>query len=106
MLGSVSLRMQMDFADASHRRMACLMQQALELDGITKSFAGRIVLDRLSLSVDAGEYVTLLGPSGSGKSTLLRAVAGFEPLDTGDVRVDGRSMLGRPAHERGIGFVF
>ncbi len=96
----------MDFACSSHRRMAFLMQQALELDGITKSFAGRIVLDRLSLLVNAGEYVTLLGPSGSGKSTLLRAVAGFEPLDAGDVRVGGRSMLGRPAHERGVGFVF
>ncbi len=82
------------------------MHPALELDGITKAFAGDAVLNRLSLSVAAGEYMTLLGPSGSGKSTVLRVIAGFEPLDGGDIRVGGRSMLGRPAHERGIGFVF
>jgi len=79
---------------------------ALELDGITKTFAGRTVLDRLSLSVSAGEYVTMLGPSASGKSTILRVIAGFDSLDDGEIRVDGRSMQGLPAHERGIGFVF
>jgi len=83
-----------------------LMHPALELDGIAKSFAGRTVLDRLSLSVGAGEYMTVLGPSGSGKSTMLRVIAGFDPLDGGDIRVDGQSMRGHAAHERGVGFVF
>jgi len=79
---------------------------ALELQGVVKAFAGRAVLDRLSLSIDAGEYVTLLGASGSGKSTILRLIAGFEPLDAGDIRIGGASVTGRPAHERGVGFVF
>lgn len=83
-----------------------MTRPALELDGITRTFAGRTVLDRLSLSVSAGEYVTMLGPSASGKSTILRVIAGFDSLDDGDIRVDGRSMRGLPAHERGIGFVF
>jgi len=79
---------------------------ALELDGVIKSFADQVVLDRLSLSIKAGEYVTLLGASGSGKSTILRVIAGFEPLDSGEIRLDGVSISGSPAHERGIGFVF
>ncbi len=82
------------------------MQLALELVDIVKAFGARAVLDRLSLRVPAGEYVAILGPSGSGKSTLLRIVAGFEAPDGGGLRVDGRSVLGLPAHERGLGFVF
>jgi len=82
------------------------MTPALELRDITKGFAGRPVLDRLSLSVVPGEYVTMLGPSGSGKSVALRVIAGFETPDAGDVRADGASVLGLAPHRRGIGFVF
>ena len=82
------------------------MHPALELCDVVKSFSGRPVLDRLSLAVAGGEYVTVLGPSGSGKSTMLRAIAGFEPLDAGDVRIGGISALGQPPHSRGVGFVF
>ncbi len=82
------------------------MQPALELIDLVKAFGARTVLDRLSLRVAAGEYVAVLGPSGSGKSTLLRIVAGFEAPDSGGLRIDGRPALGRPAHERGVGFVF
>lgn len=82
------------------------MHPALELHDIAKAYAGRPVLDRLSLAVAGGEYVTVLGPSGSGKSTLLRAIAGFEPLDAGDVRIAGASVAGQPPHGRGVGFVF
>ena len=83
-----------------------MIHPALELDAVTKAFAGSAVLDRLSLAVAPGEYVTVLGSSGSGKSTLLRVIAGFDTLDDGDVRVNGRSICGLPAHERGVGFVF
>ena len=83
-----------------------MIYPALELDAVTKAFAGRPVLDRLSLAVAPGEYVTVLGSSGSGKSTLLRVIAGFDTLDDGDVRVNGRSICGLSAHERGVGFVF
>ena len=82
------------------------MTPALELDGVTKGFAGRPVLDRLSLAVAPGEYVAMLGPSGSGKSVALRVIAGFDEPDAGDVRVAGASVRGRPPHMRGIGFVF
>lgn len=82
------------------------MVPALELRDVTKAFAGRPVLDRLSLSIAPGEYVTMLGPSGSGKSLALRVVAGFDAPDAGDVRADGASVLGLAPHRRGIGFVF
>jgi NitT/TauT family transport system ATP-binding protein len=58
----------------------------------TKRFGdGPLVLDRLSLSVAPGEFVSLIGPSGCGKSTLLRLIAGLTPLTTGTLTVDGRS---------------
>jgi len=58
----------------------------------TKRFGdGPLVLDRLSLSVAPGEFISLIGPSGCGKSTLLRLIAGLTPLTTGTLTVDGRS---------------
>lgn len=78
----------------------------LELRDVAKSFAGRPALRSISLTVDANEYISLLGPSGSGKSTLLRVIAGFEAPDSGEVLLEGRRLTGVPAHERGIGFVF
>ena len=53
-----------------------------------------------------GAVVAVLGPSGSGKSTLLRAIAGLKRLDAGTIELDGRSLTGIPAHERGIGLMF
>lgn len=78
----------------------------LELHDIGKSYAGKPALHGLSLRVERGEYIAMLGPSGSGKSTLLRVMAGFEQPDAGDVLLGGRSVLGAGAHERNIGFVF
>ena len=63
-------------------------------------------LDEVSLSVSAGEFVTLLGPSGCGKTTLLRCISGFEDLDSGEVRIAGESMTGVPAQHRPVNTVF
>jgi len=52
------------------------------------------------------EFVTLLGPSGCGKTTLLRAISGFEPLDSGELHIQGRSMYGVPPHLRPVHTVF
>ena len=63
-------------------------------------------LASVSLSVRAGEFVTLLGPSGCGKTTLLRCISGFEELDSGEVRIAGAPMTGVPAQHRPVNTVF
>jgi sulfate/thiosulfate transport system ATP-binding protein len=71
-----------------------------------KSFGGAVALDDVNLAIADGEFLALLGPSGSGKTTLLRAMAGLEFVDSGDIVINGQSMRGVPARERGVGFVF
>ena len=70
----------------------------------------RTVVDGLSLSLARGEVGCLLGPSGCGKTTVLRAIAGFEPLQSGQVVLDGRMLSATgstvPPEQRGIGMMF
>ncbi|MCI5826122.1 MAG: ABC transporter ATP-binding protein [Arcanobacterium sp.] len=63
-------------------------------------------LRSVSLTVESGEIVALVGASGSGKSTILRAVAGLEPISAGQIMINGRDMAGVPTHKRGVGMVF
>ena len=71
----------------------------LEVRGLQASYGGAPVLDGLDIDVDASELVLLLGPNGAGKSTLLRTLSGIGPRVRGSVRLDGREILGRAAHE-------
>jgi putative ABC transport system ATP-binding protein len=64
----------------------------LELTDVTKRFGSRRVLHAVSLRIESGEYVAVVGESGIGKSTLLNIIAGLEPADAGRVRVDGVDM--------------
>ncbi|MBC5783067.1 ABC transporter ATP-binding protein [Ramlibacter sp. USB13] len=64
----------------------------LELQGLTKRYAGAPVVKDVSLSVDKGQLVCLLGPSGCGKTTTLRLIAGFVEPDGGEIRVGGRRI--------------
>ena len=82
----------------------------IEIRGISKSYSDLKVLDRLSLSVEEHEVVSLIGPSGSGKSTLLRCINGLEEIDQGEIRVHGERITGPGvdvnALRRDIGIVF
>jgi len=73
---------------------------------MTVGFDGSPLLTNVSLRVERGEIVAVLGPSGSGKSTLLRVVAGLVAASTGSVHIDGADMSGIPTHRRGVGLVF
>src|SRR5688500_13396868 len=79
---------------------------SLELSGVRKTFGSTPVLDDISLSLEAREFIAFLGPSGSGKSTLLRIIAGLETADEGEVRLEGRRIDTLPPGERGVAMVF
>jgi len=78
----------------------------LELDAVAKRFGATVTADKLSLSIERGEFFTFLGPSGSGKSTILRMIAGLEPPDAGRIRIHGRDMAGVAPWNRNLGMVF
>ena len=69
--------------------------------GLQKRFGTLEVLRDVSLEVQAGEVVTIIGPSGSGKSTLLRCLIGLEAPESGEVHIDGRLFFRRDGRERG-----
>ncbi|PTS78739.1 glutamine ABC transporter ATP-binding protein [Aeromonas sp. HMWF036] len=85
------------------------MTPLLELGSVSKQFGPNMVLDRISLSVRAGEVIVILGPSGCGKSTLLRTLNGLEPIQGGEIRFDGVLLDGAIDWQRvrqRIGMVF
>jgi spermidine/putrescine transport system ATP-binding protein len=80
---------------------------AVELSGVVKRFADDVVaVDGIELSIDDGEFFSLLGPSGCGKTTTLRMIAGFEFPTEGSIRVHGAEMGLKPPNERPINTVF
>jgi len=71
----------------------------LELQGVTAGDGEFTALWEVTLTVNAGEAVAVVGPNGAGKTTLMRVISGLVPIRAGDLRLDGRSLAGRPAHE-------
>ncbi|MCJ7551173.1 MAG: ABC transporter ATP-binding protein [Anaerolineae bacterium] len=78
----------------------------LKIDSICKTYDGAPLLRDVSLNVDRGETISLLGASGSGKTTLLRIIAGLEASESGRVLLDGRDVTHIPVHRRGVVLMF
>jgi spermidine/putrescine transport system ATP-binding protein len=77
----------------------------IELVALTKRFTD-IAVDRVDLTVESGEFFSLLGPSGCGKTTTLRLIAGFEQPTEGTILLDGMEMTNIPPHRRNVNTVF
>ena len=78
----------------------------IRISDITKTYGAFRALDRVSLDVKSGEFLTLLGPSGSGKTTLLMVLAGFTRPDAGSLLFGEREVVRLAPHKRDIGMVF
>src|SRR5262249_11131995 len=79
---------------------------SIELKNVTKMLGTGAAVSDVSLSVEEGELVALLGPSGGGKTTVLRMIAGLEIPTTGDVFIRGQRVNDLSVQRRNIGFVF
>ena len=78
----------------------------LTLQGISKRYGDFTAIEQLDLTVERGEFLSLLGPSGCGKTTTLQMIAGFVTPSTGRITLDGRDITDERPEKRGIGVVF
>ncbi|BDH46250.1 spermidine/putrescine import ATP-binding protein PotA [Salmonella enterica subsp. enterica serovar Choleraesuis] len=76
------------------------------LSDISKGFDDKTVIDNFSLTINNGEFLTLLGPSGCGKTTVLRLIAGLENVDCGTITLEGQDITSVPAEQRHVNTVF
>lgn len=79
---------------------------ALTIKNLRKSFGAFEAVKDISVAVDDGEFICLLGGSGCGKTTLLRLIAGLETQDEGDILLGSKDLSKIPCHKRNIGMVF
>jgi len=78
----------------------------LELRNVTRRFGDLVAVDNVSLSIESGEFFTLLGPSGCGKTTVLRMIAGFDLPDAGRIFIGGKDLTDAPPERRPVHTVF
>ncbi len=81
-------------------------QEAIRFEGVTKRFGSTVAVNELTLSIQRGEFFSLLGPSGCGKTTTLRMVAGFEQPTEGSVYLEGEPVDDVPPYSRNVNTVF
>jgi spermidine/putrescine transport system ATP-binding protein len=79
---------------------------SIDITSLVKRHGATLAVDHVSLTVQRGEFFSLLGPSGAGKTSVLRMIAGFETPDEGTIRIEGRSMEGVPPNRRPVNLVF
>jgi len=78
----------------------------LKISNLRKAYGALEILKDISLEIEEGGFLVLVGPSGCGKSTLLNTIAGLEPITSGDIAIDGRSVAGLHPSKRDIAMVF
>ena len=80
--------------------------QSLKLQNVSKHFGRVKAVDNVGLTVEQGQFLTLLGPSGSGKTTILNMIAGFEQPTSGEILLNDRPITSLPPEKRNFGMVF
>ncbi|AYA39104.1 spermidine/putrescine ABC transporter ATP-binding protein PotA [Xenorhabdus nematophila] len=78
----------------------------VELKALSKGFDSKQVISQLDLTINDGEFLTILGPSGCGKTTVLRLIAGLEDADSGKILLEGQDITNIPAEHRHVNTVF
>jgi spermidine/putrescine transport system ATP-binding protein len=78
----------------------------VRLENVSKSFKDMVAVDNLSLTVEEGEFFSLLGPSGYGKTTTLRMIGGFEDPINGKIQLGGKEVSNLPPYKRDVNTVF
>src|SRR5436309_15853054 len=79
---------------------------AVGMRGVRKTYGDVVAVDNLYMTVNAGEFFTLLGPSGSGKTTTLRVIAGLEPAASGSAEPHGADATRSPPYQRPVNTAF
>lgn len=82
------------------------MEKIIDLKDITVKYGDTVILDKLNLSINKKEFITLLGPSGCGKTTTLRCIAGFVDPNGGDIVFEGKVINDIPPHKRKVNTIF
>ena len=82
------------------------MEKIIDLKDITVKYGDNVILDKLNLSINKKEFITLLGPSGCGKTTTLRCIAGFVDPNGGDIVFEGKVINDIPPHKRKVNTIF
>ncbi|WP_416672201.1 ABC transporter ATP-binding protein [Egbenema bharatensis] len=76
-------------------------ETCIEIQGLSKSFAGQTLYDNFDLSLPSGQFISIFGPNGCGKSTLINMISGLIPIDSGRISINGK-----PIRRSRIGYVF
>ncbi len=82
------------------------MDEFVQIIDVVKKFGESVAVQHVSLSIKKGEMFALLGSSGCGKSTLLRMLAGFEPITSGRILLDGQDLAAMPPYKRPVNMMF
>lgn len=83
-----------------------MLEKELVLNNVYKRYGDKLVVNSVSLTIEKGDFLTILGPSGGGKTTVLKMISGFESITAGDIYMDGKNINLIPAHKRNFGMLF
>lgn len=83
-----------------------VLNNSIELCGITKRYGDKTVVKDVNMTINKGDFVTILGPSGAGKTTVLKMISGFTSISDGKILIDSNDIAKTPANKRNFGMLF